>query len=310
MFKRFKRNTAFTLAELLIVFFIIGVISGVILMTTRRLGTSDKFAYQKAYDSLRTAAYNAIAEVGANDISEVDSTTGFPTNLCNGLTKYINSQTATQAKAGDEYQGGTDKGFCNSQVSVVDISRNNFDERETQYNQGPTTPHFIANNGMRFFFTYKITERNVSDNEPTNPITQDIEYYVVFIDLDGEAGQNSVSAGDVVAFAVTMNADVIPLGRPAYDKHYLTARVVFPESEEHPDEHLSDSYTYFDAIRKAWGGRISFDDLRTIDFNTFSTLQNAAFHTEQPASVDQDARCAEGNDVGDFDCDIKIQRYY
>ncbi len=286
MFKRFKRNTAFTLAELLIVFFIIGVISGVILMTTRRLGTSDKFAYQKAYDSLRTAAYNAIAEVGAGPIDT-------PERLCNGLTKYINSHTA------DNYGGGTDEGFCTGNYYPV-----------TQVEFNDITPSFIANNGMRFYITDKITEEDVSDNETTNPITQDIEYYVVFIDLDGEAGQNSVSAGDVVAFAVTMNADVIPLGRPAYDKHYLTARVVYPESEEHPDEHLSDSYTYFDAIQKAWGGRISFDDLRTIDFNTFSTLQNAAFHTEQPAHVEQDARCAEGNDVGDFDCDIKIQRYY
>ena len=321
----------FTLAELLIVFAIIGIISAITLMTTKRLSTSDKFAYQRAYDSLLTAAYNAVAEVGSEGI-------GTPELLCKGLAKYINSQTAQ--KESDKFTGNPDEGFCNTIAAAQRATKDSFDFREKD-KDGNTIiiPDFVANNGMRFFITEKIKEESVTDFAGDTQ-TDGVQFYIVFVDLDGTAGQNQIGSGDIVAFAVTENADVIPLGSPAYDaKHYLGVRVVFPENSAHPDEYYSDSMSYVDAIHTAWGTLHNFDDLRTFDFNEFEVLQGTPLmdkpndytapmqHQDCICDTNDDATCANncicdkaadpGCDSGcsvdaidRFECDIKIQRYY
>jgi type II secretory pathway pseudopilin PulG len=306
-----KKNKAFTLAEILIVFTIIGIVSSLILMTTKRMAASDKYAYQRAYDSVWTAAYNASAEPGAPALDT-------PENLCKGMAKYINSQNATNPIAGSGH--GTDDGFCNAIVAASRPTKLTDEFKDL-------TPDFIANNGMRFYISKKITANNVADFEG---VRQNIDFFIVYADIDGERGQNSISSGDVVAFAVTPNADVIPLGLPAYDKHYFVAKVVFPETKTHPNERLSDAMTYYDAIHNAWGGRILFDDLRTIDFNSLPVLAGAKFlegvtvpaapaqhndcicdHEDKPACLNMNPPNPNGTRIIDrFDCDLKIERYY
>ena len=328
MFKNLKKFTAFTLAEIMLVFAIIGIVSAVTLMTTKRLSTSDKFAYQRAYDSLLTAAYNAVAETDSQGI-------GTPELLCKGMSKYINSQVATVVKnSDDKFKGNPDIGFCNTGITVrATKNTTNFTD---------IVPDFVANNGMKFYITEKIVQKNVKDYAgDTQP--EGIPFYIVYIDIDGNAGQNDINAGDVVAFAVTENADVIPLGRPAFDKRYLGVRVVFPENQDHPDEYYSDSMTYYDAIHTAWGDLHNFDDLRTLDFNdatVFTELAGAPFmvsaddhdpapsqHQDCICDTSVDEHCADNcvcdktadpdcdsscsvDAIDRFECDIKIQRYY
>ena len=154
MLRFLKKYKAFTLAEILIVFSIIGIISALILMTTKRITTTDKYSYQRAYDSLLTAAYNSIAEFGAREMSS-------PEILCQGLSKYINSQAAT-SNLEDEYETAeqrrnnpTDFGFCNSIAAANRVNKDtsNFEN---------LTPDFIANNGMKFYISNSITQ-NVAD---------------------------------------------------------------------------------------------------------------------------------------------------
>ena len=341
MFKNFKKFMGFTLAELLIVFAIIGIISTITLMTTKRLSASDKFAYQRVYDSLLTAAYNAVAEVDSQGIDT-------PEKLCIGLAKYINSQGATKPKEDDDkFKGSPDVGYCNTGITTrVTKDTIDFNEKDDEGNE-KVIPDFIANNGMRFFITEKLTQEGLTDYAGD---TQDggIKFYIVFVDLNGTAGQNRIDAGDVVAFAVTENADVVPLGHPAFDaKHYLGVRVVFPENSDHPDEYYSDSMSYYEAIHTAWGDLHNFDDLRTFDFNNvgdngFTILQGTPImatvtdedrankplqHNDCICDTSDNENCAAncscdkeadpncdsscGIDAIDrFECDIKIQRYY
>lgn len=312
-----KKNNGFTLAEILIVFTIIGIISSLILMTTKRLATSDKYAYQRAYDSTWTAAYNAQAEPGAPALNT-------PRRLCEGLAKYINSQNATNPYAGTGY--GTDEGFCNN---IADANRPTAATDEF----GTLTPDFIANNGMKFYISRYINAAPVNDYDGT-PVQ--VSYHIVFVDIDGERGRNSVSSGDIVAFAVTPDAYVMPLGAPAYDKNIFPVKVIYPENKTHPNERLSGPVSYYDAIHKAWGTtagggmRVSVDDIRTIDFNTLPGLSGGKFNegVTVPTSKAQDRDCicdwedkpncdastnpaAGGTRLSDrFDCDIKIERYY
>lgn len=318
MFKKFKKFMAFTLAELLIVFSIIGIVSAITIMTTKRIATTDKYAYQRAYDALRTAAYNAVAETDAKGIKTPDL-------LCEGLAKYINSQYAT-ATGSDKFEGNPDKGFCNkiAEANRVGIDASDFDKGAEK----KIVPDFVANNGMKFYITKKLKEEGLKDY--TNTDSMDIEYYVVFVDIDGENGQNTIDSGDIVAFAITVdNADTIPLGAPIYDKHYLGVRVVFPENPPaHPDEYFSESMTYYDAIHTAWGNLHNFDDLRTFDFNEFKTLSGSRFmkivnennlkpettpeqHDDCICNVADDENCkTTTKDEDRFECDIRIQRYY
>ncbi len=313
-----KKNKAFTLAEILIVFTIIGIVSSIILMTTKRLATSDKYAYQRAYDSVWTAAYNAQAEPGAPALDT-------PRRLCEGLAKYINSQNATNKYADAGY--GTDDGFCNN-IAAANRPTKTTDEFKD------LTPDFIANNGMRFYISNTITQNpQITDFDGT-PVP--ISFHLVYVDIDGERGQNRVTAGDVVAFAVTPDAYVMPLGAPAYDKKIFPVKVIYPETKTHPNERLSAAVSYYDAIHKAWGTtaggamRVSVDDIRTVDFNTLSSLSGSKFNegVTIPTSKAQDRDCicdwedkpncdastnpASGGTrlVDRFDCDIKIERYY
>ena len=336
MFKNFKKLMGFTLAEILIVFAIIGIISTITLMTTKRLSASDKFAYQRVYDSLLTAAYNTIAEVDAKEIKG-------PEDLCIGLAKYINSQGATKVKKNkDQFGGSPDTGFCNTGItSRVTKDTVDFNEKDDN-NHDKVIPDFIANNGMRFFITEKLTQEGLKDYAGDTQATG-VQFYIVYVDINGTAGQNRIDAGDVVAFAVTENADVIPLGHPAFDsKHYLGVRVVFPENADNPDEYYSDSMSYYEAIHTAWGDLHNFDDLRTFDFNEFTILQGTPImatvtaedrankpqqHNDCICDTSDDEHCADNcscdksadpdcdsscgvDPIDRFECDIKIQRYY
>ena len=315
MFGFKKKFLAFSLVELMVIFSIIGLISTLALVSVKKFNQVDKYLYSRAYDALWTASYNAMAEMNSMGIDT-------PEKLCKGVTKYINSLPATNPKAGEEYQGGFDQGYCNDITTRATAATDDF-------RPGKMLPDFIANNGMKFFITDKITESNVKDFEN---VKSDINYYIVYVDTDGDRGQGTVSSGNVIAFAVTENAVLIPLGVPAYNKDYLTVRVIFPETKLHPEERASEAVTYFEAIHKAWGGRQSFDDPRTIDFNKFDTLKNSPiianvkFPTaaETPEQLD-DCICdripkEDGGDgvncltttldVDKFDCDINIQRYY
>ncbi len=311
MFNFGNKRNGFSLAEIMIVFIIIGIISMLALVTTKKMDHADKYLYSRAYDSLLTAAYNSIAEMDSNGMET-------PEMLCKGLTKFINSQPASNPKAGEEYKGGTDEGYCNNVTTRATKNTDDFKE---------IMPDFIANNGMKFYITEKIKEENIRDFEN---VASDLSFYLVYIDTDGDRGSGKVSDGNIIAFGVSENADVIPLGAPAYDLKFLAVRVIFPETKAHPEERASEAVTYYDAINKAWGHRISFDDLRTMDFNEFAVLKNTPIlknvkvPAERPAQLNEcicdQAPKEEGGDgtdcltttldVDKFDCDIIIQRYY
>jgi prepilin-type N-terminal cleavage/methylation domain-containing protein len=292
MHKKLIINQGYTIAEILITLVIIGVIATIIITSAKPYNSAMKKLYSRAYDILSEASYNYAVDTEANTIDSAN-------NLCVGLSKYINSNAATSPKTGENFKGNPDTGYCN-----------NITTRVTQYTQDfkNLTPDFIANNGMRFFISEQITTPEITDSDG---LTNKIRFYIVFVDLDGEKGAGKIipanknTVTDIASFAVTDSADVLPLGFPVINKTYLTARIEYPEDKIHQNEKYSKSLTYYDAFHKAWGGLTTFEDLRTFDYNTFinasSAIKKDLTYPDAPA---KDSLCSE------FDCDVKIQRYF
>jgi competence protein ComGC len=294
MLKKIKDFWGFTIAEMLIVMTIIGLVAVLGIASAKPYEKTTHKLYSRAYDVVSLAAYNYSIDLNSQEISS-------PEELCKGLAKYINSNAAISPKTGEEFNGNPNSGYCNNVKTRATDETQNFNA---------ITPDFIANNGMIFYITKEYTTKEITDSSGLKKV---IKYYIIYVDLDGEKGNgtllasgNRTNTADVVAFALSEDSDIIPLGSPITNKNYLSARVVYPEDETHKNEHYSKNLTYYNAINKAWGGKTTFDDFRTFDFNTFLSKSSAITKdlTYPSSAPTKDSDCTE------FDCDVKIQRYY
>ena len=296
-----KKRFGFTLAELMMVFFAIGIISFIGISTVKAHKKQVYHLYNKAYDVLYTAAYNVFADE-SQDYNFDD-----PHKLCLGLTKYINS--ADKVDDDGHFACGDVGARVTSETRVV----------------ADKLPDFIANNGMRFYISNKQKFEKFKDTEN---LESDIEYYLVFADLDGNRGKGRVietlsndDEREVVAFVLTSNGDVIPLGVPSLDKNYLAVQVVYPNDDddtEHPME------SYYQATYKAWGDisekdsaknkytNSTLNDYRTIPFNSFLNNSSALkIKTSGPSgTLVYPAGLTKSEECPEFDCDIKIKRFF
>jgi hypothetical protein len=293
MSKKTKKLLGFTVAELCAVLAVVGFISALGIINAKPYNKTTSKLYSRAYDVLSIAAYNYSLDVNSQAIET-------PEELCKGLTKYINSMAATSPKAGEEFTGNPNSGYCNNITSRATDTTEIFQD---------LTPDFVSNNGMKFYISDKreTSEITASDNSKST-----IEYYIIFVDIDGEKGNGKISTGvgssrsDVVAFALTDDADIIPLGSPITNKTYLSARVGYPEDDTHKYEYYSKNMTYYDALHRAWGGNTTFEDLRTFDFNDFLSNSSAI----KKDLVYPSTTPARDDECSDFDCEVKILRFF
>ena len=235
LIKSFKK--AFSLAELLIVLTIIGVccVMAITAMKPADINVT-RYLYSNAYKALSKAYYNALLKGDVYNPflnEDADNNNEDVKILCEGLKYFINTN------LNEDYT-------CN-QNKAIDLD--GFD-----YNFNDDQIQFISNNKMKFYISKKVESAD------------DIDFYIVFVDLNGVKKPNSIvytykgneeneenkKLPDIYAFAMLNTGRVCPLGIPEYDSEVLTARFVyFNEGTE--QRYYRKSIPYFAAKNAAWG---------------------------------------------------------
>ncbi|MBO6087690.1 prepilin-type N-terminal cleavage/methylation domain-containing protein [bacterium] len=237
-----KNKKAFTLAEVLIVFIIIGIIATVTISTVKPWEKAYKYSYTRIFNSLSVAVYNYMTTN-----SKINKFPETPSEFCIALTEYINS---TSKNCSPSY-------FLDDAPTL------------SKFKSGGKTPEIKLTNGAYIW----IGADTDSDGKSVpftyvEPDTADtVEYYIVYADLNGSRGPNKIkydetsstsSLPDIVAYIVTDKYMVIPLGRPKTDRRYLSARIMYPvldldDKDNKEIENPSDEMTYYEAIVGAYG---------------------------------------------------------
>lgn len=275
-----RNKRAFTLAEMLITFFIMGVLAAMALMTVKPYEKTFKWLYVRIYHTLETAVYNSMM-----------TRTAFPTTstaFCDMLREYVNAS-EFNCTAGDLTRESTT--FPEANIKLV------------------------ASNGMRLWIASNggqaYTHTEVIDGN-----TSEMKYFVVFADINGSKSPNStlwVDAGklaDIVAFVVTEASVVIPIGPPEIDTRYMYATAIYPPDDENqPEGTRSNPMSYYAAKNDAWGASKSMAEPMSLDFRRdFPT--NSPFYVDYPAanSVNTAAGCTATNNTVS-PCYVKVEDY-
>lgn len=284
---RFKK--AFTLAELMIVFIIIGIIIALGVSTVKPWEKAYKYAYLRIYNSLSLAIYNHMINTNDDNAFPEDAD-----KLCEALLEYINTAEHIDDPAA----------FCKSGKHFGDASPTAADFTEDALKDKVT---IVASNGVRLWIGAKnngiehsmTAKQNIGGTEEEDKV----KFFYVYADLNGDRKPNTPvwspnQMADIVAFAITDKYIVIPLGYPEVDSRYLEAHVVYPtfdsatgeedtSSYSDDEEVTSDAMTYYEAKVQAFDlnddGTIdtSIGNVMTYDFNSeFSN--NNPFKVKHP----------------------------
>lgn len=262
-----NKKSAMTLAEVLVIFIIMGVIATLILVTAKPSDKSLKYVYYRMYHSLDIALYNSsinmdeelrkdIYDTNNDYINEGNTFVGSdkyfpskPSQLCKLLLEYINTKGGNNCSSADE--------------SVVDINNPDFS----------IEPHFIASNGSKVWMGKSgdctdsgICYANNSYKSAKTSTETPIRLAYVFVDLNGDMSPNSPiqrgeTLADIVGFAITSDLEVVPLGVPTTDVRYFSASVVYANKASRDSDNLVTSNTmpFLQAKKLAWGDNEATD---------------------------------------------------
>lgn len=161
------------------------------------------------------------------------------------------------------------------------------------------TPTFIASNGMRYYFI-----SGQYNTQPTNDITRESNYFIVWIDLNGPRSPNItrpkynsaktqiVKRPDIVPFAIyRRNGQVLPLGYPTYDPMYMLARTEYAD----PDVKKAKIFrAYNDARYAAYLGYRWNNDVNSMNFNSVES-SSLNFTTKIPSTFKQNNYSYDNN---------------
>ena len=239
-----KKKFGFTVAEVLIAFAIIGVLTAVSLSVAKQVDRKEtKYLYINAYNSLSKAYYNGLINQ-YNPFDELDKDRQPITHeansdrgteiLCQGITNFINTRENLKNAQRDFSE------TC-SPTKLTSENADNFTDDNVQ---------FIANNGMKFYIT-----RRLGDDE--------LYFYIVFVDLNGNKMPNTIlpvrnnaevvtREPDIFSFAILSSGYVIPIGYAEYSSSVLTAKLAYMDNEGNV-QYTRMSYPYYQAKGLAWG---------------------------------------------------------
>lgn len=293
-----KIKKGMTLAEVLFVFVIIGIIAAIAIVTVKPWDKACKYAYSRMFHGIRLAFYNSMLTRG-----------DFPatsTEFCKALSEYINNSTN-----GDS---------CNVSRDLTNNPRI-FPNEKIQISASNTSKIWIgACNGTSASGSLKCEGKGKPFKhieQETSGITSTTRYYLVYVDLNGSKGPNSPKwdekkLSDIVAFAVTDTLAVIPLGHPEVDNRYLYAHIVYPQiDEDEPDGNVSDDMTYYEAKKRAWGNNVDGSDSMSLNIqndlpsDSFFKINYSKFFPVAPA-VDTVNGCTEVSTP----CYVDIYEYH
>lgn len=318
---------AFTLAEVAIVFVIIGVISVIAVSTIKPWEKAAKYAYMRAYNAIGLSVYNHLTT--ATDIVEFPDTAQ---KLCEAMVSYMNT---TESKCDDT-----------SRILGLDPTDANFTPEDDNYKE----PMIITTGGMKMWIgassdttpvygPFKYTKEFTVGGKDV------VSYFMVYVDLNGDKGPDSAiwdkeDIADIVAFVVTDKLIVVPVGYPEIDTRYLVAHVVYPSlsetladagdvdlGEEADDEVISEAMSLYEAKARAYGKRPVaennyaslpvYGEVLTYDFdkdfgdsNPFKIGNNDDYQTMFPTLPDIDEKCDSSDGAAASSCSIKIYDYH
>ena len=316
-----KKNKAFTLAEVAIVFVIIGIISVLAISTIKPWNKAAKYAYMRMYNAIGVATYNHTLKESAS--------AAFPelaTNRCEPLIHFMSVSS-------------DDSDNCKGTVLGRDPADASFDPESSSH----ATPMFTTSGGAYVWIGADTENENKPfvyelKQEDSDVVLDTVNYYVVFVDLNGDKGPNSSAwdsedIADVVAYVITDRFIVVPLGYPEIDTRYLVANVVLPSRAElnagdintdvgnDDKEIISEGMSFYEAKVRAFGtvsdtdqaplpvyGEVLTYDFAK-DFDETSSFKIDDYHNYFPNPPSMDARCS----VSGYDasvCSIKIFEYH
>lgn len=226
----FRKKLAFTLAETIICMLIIGVVILATLGVAKQKADDYKRHYITAYKAISNAFFNGIMIHNKNpfakDISHSATNDVGTERLCQALTTFINTNNNDVTK---------DHDIGCSPKKITSQKADSFEDKNIQ---------FVSTNGMKFYLS------NLIADGTTTP------FYLIFVDLNGDKGPNSIvkekKHPDIVAFAALNSGKVVPIGRPEFDKTYMTARLTYTNSigeAVYGDKPVA----YYQAKGQAWG---------------------------------------------------------
>ena len=257
----------FTIAETLIVLAIIGVLIMAAITTIKPFDKTIQYLYTNAAISLDRAYYNAMGVSGSDD-PFADASETFVRNsttrddgakrVCEALIKYINP---------------IDKADSCKADRIVSPKADSFPDDKIQ---------FQSLNGMRFYTSNLVTGTYN---------TQDIQFYIVFVDVNGEKGRGSaeyVPGGtkdengnemkqknpDIFAFGILPIGRVVPLGPPEIDTTFMSTRISYLNDEQEV-RFSTVSKPYYQTKADAWGYYIDDADNTRIAYDTPYTYNDA-----------------------------------
>lgn len=233
-----KKNSAYTVAELMVVFVFIGAIMIIGLHTLNNRQIDYFGRYYTVFDALTRSVYNTSIDTSCRvDGTACDAENGgrqFPTkpngkmvkmtdeegkqvdvpenNLCSRLTEYLNFVEPSSCII-------TNESDLENKL-IKDLT--NKDEFDKQFDEAHM--QFATTNGFLIYFS-ELKSITVNHGGTT---PREIKYFIVYVDLNGTSKPNTALPPhpDIVPFVVTTDGVVIPVGHPIYDNTYMTAKVV------------------------------------------------------------------------------------
>lgn len=274
---------AFTLAETMMVFIIIGIIASISLHTIKPWEKAYKYSYLRMYNALSITIYNHMINTVDQDAFPADADA-----LCKVLLNYMNTSDNAQVCSGANLAPNPTS-FPKDKIRLK-TSNGSFIWIGAQSDKKP--------------FVFETTKNDTKDS---------VRYYIVYVDLNGDRKPNTSKwtpeqMSDIVAYIVTDKFMVVPLGYPEVDSRYLIAHIVYPTLDTETGEDnsyytgdediISDPITYYEAKMQAYGNNIFLGNVMTYDFN--STLPASSDFKVQ----DYDSHYQTAPKFDDLSCDF------
>ena len=251
-----KNKNAFTLAELLICFAIIGIISAFAVHSLSRFDKGIRYLYANTYHNIDRALYNAFnfsqlrnpfLEQDRNEQMQLEdiSPEQGAVRLCRMLAEYLNTVSATCSPDGLASDDG--RHFGNVKLQTL--------------------------NGVDIYISPRLPDRENNDRVRES----DPNFFLVYIDINGSEPPNSMHYEppteengyrtvdpDVFAFAALDMGRMCPLGPPEVDPRYMQSRIAYVSIAGEGDQNRGNgdsvltrystvSRPYFQAKAEAWG---------------------------------------------------------
>ena len=246
-----KSKQAFTLAEIMVVMAIIGVVTVCMLIMYRPNNHKVlRNEYYKAYKTLAIAAYNVYAKEESEELPKLES--------------------ELKGHGGDPYRPQDESmqtGYAKDNIVLYAEERRLCSEIADFMNGSAScsgghpltspnvnSPDIITSNEMRFYFSEPFIEgKNI--------------HRIVWVDLNGaREGKNTATwterePADIVAFDIGDFGEVVPLGYPKIDARYTQGVVI---TDRDGNNYIDAPTTFYEAQLAAFGGQYNeFDVMST-----------------------------------------------